>query len=67
MDRRLVKLAPSVATATLALMTAAWAATGDVPLAAGGGSAEPLAIAAAATGPLPPKAQSTNSRGSRPR
>src|SRR5919199_2750000 len=51
MDRRLATLAPSVATATLALMTAAWAATGDGPLAAGD-RAEPLAVAAAATGPL---------------
>jgi len=52
MDGRLAKLAPSVATATLALMTAAWAATGDVPLAPGARTAEPLAVAAAATGPL---------------
>src|SRR5690349_2377061 len=52
MDGRLVKLAPSVATATLALMTAAWAATGDVPPVPGARTAEPLAVAAAATGPL---------------
>src|SRR3954449_7321952 len=52
MDRRLLKLAPSAATATLALMTAAWAATGDVPLAPGARTAEPLAVPAAATGPL---------------
>src|ERR671933_790614 len=51
MDRRLATLAPSVATATLALMTAAWAATGDGPLAVRE-RAEPLAVAAAATGPL---------------
>jgi hypothetical protein len=52
MDRRFAKLAPSVATATFALMTAAWAAAGDVPLAPGARTAEPLAVAAAATGPL---------------
>src|SRR3954447_22085875 len=52
MDRRLLKLAPSAATATFALMTASWAATGDVPLAPGARTAEPLAVAAAATGPL---------------
>src|SRR3954452_6606958 len=52
MDRRLLKLGPSGATATFALMTAAWAATGDVPLAPGARTAEPLAVAAAATGPL---------------
>jgi hypothetical protein len=52
MERRLLKLAPSVATATLALMTAAWAATGDVPYPPGARTAEPLAVAAAATGPL---------------
>src|ERR687890_809026 len=51
MDRRLAPLVPSVATATLALMTAAWAATGDGPLVAGD-RAEPLAVAAAATGPV---------------
>jgi hypothetical protein len=51
MDHRLAQLAPSVATATLALMTAAWAATGDVRLAAGE-RPQPLAVAAAATGPL---------------
>ena len=51
MDRRLATLAPSVATATLALMTAAWAATADGPLAVGERT-EPLAVAAAATGPL---------------
>src|ERR687885_762078 len=51
MDRRLATLAPSVATATLALMTAAGAATADGPLAVGGRT-EPLAVAAAATGPL---------------
>src|SRR5690349_1428967 len=51
MDRRVVTLAPSVATATLALMTAAWAATGDVPLARDE-RAQALAVAAAATGPL---------------
>jgi len=33
-------------------MTAAWAATGDVPLAPGARTAQPLAVAAAATGPL---------------
>src|SRR3954451_23433586 len=52
MDRRLLKLAPSAATATFALMTAAWAATGDVPLAPRARTAQPLAVAAAATGPL---------------
>src|SRR3954463_8362226 len=52
MDRRLLKLGPSGATATFALMTAAGAATGDVPLAPGARTAEPLAVAAAATGPL---------------
>src|SRR4051794_41808507 len=52
MDRRLLKLAPSAATATFALMTAAWAATGDVSLVPGARTAEPLAVAAAATGPL---------------
>src|SRR3954464_5702745 len=61
MDRRLMKLAPSAATATFALMTAAWAATGDVPLAPGARTAhplpgppraQPLGVAAAATGPL---------------
>src|SRR3954449_1889258 len=52
MDRRLLTLAPSAATATFALMTAAWAATGDVPLAPGARTAQPLAVAAAATGPL---------------
>src|SRR3954452_8772561 len=52
MDRRLLKLAPSAATATFALMTAAWAATGDVPLAPGARTAQPLAVAAAATGRL---------------
>src|SRR3954467_11047714 len=52
MDRRLLKLAPSAATATFALMTAAWAATADVPLAPGARTAQPLAVAAAATGPL---------------
>jgi pyruvate dehydrogenase E2 component (dihydrolipoamide acetyltransferase) len=51
MDRRLAQLVPSVATATLALMTAAWAATGEGPLGAAHRS-EPLAVAAAATGPL---------------
>jgi spore coat-associated protein N len=51
MDRRLAKLAPSVATATLALMTAAWAATGDVPLVRDERT-QALAVAAAATGPL---------------
>src|SRR4051812_27668361 len=49
---RLLKPAPPLATATFALMTAAWAATGDVPLAPGARTAEPLAVAAAATGPL---------------
>src|SRR3954466_15956046 len=52
MDRRLLKLGPSGATATFALMTAAWAATADVPLAPGARTAQPLAVAAAATGPL---------------
>src|SRR3954452_846012 len=52
MDRRLLKLAPSAGRATFALMTAAWAATGDGPLAAGARTAQPLAVAAAATGPL---------------
>src|SRR3954454_6118953 len=52
MDRRLLKLAPSAATATFALMTAAWAAMGDVPLAPGARTAQPLAVAAAATGAL---------------
>src|SRR3954470_3796377 len=47
---RLLKLAPSLATATFALMTAAWAATGDVPLAPGARTAQPLAVAAAGTG-----------------
>src|SRR3954463_272320 len=52
MDRRLLTLAPSAATATFALMPAGGAATGDVPPAPGARTAEPLAVAAAATGPL---------------
>src|SRR3954469_22277199 len=52
MERRLLKLAPSAAPAPFALITAAWAGTGDVPLAPGARTAEPLAVAAAATGPL---------------
>jgi hypothetical protein len=50
-DRRLAQLAPSVATATFALMTAAWAATGGVPT-PGGTRPQPLAVTALATGPL---------------
>jgi hypothetical protein len=51
MRRRLTTLAGPIATATLALGTAAWAAAGDVPLAPGD---EPraLAVSAQATGPL---------------
>jgi hypothetical protein len=51
MRRRLGPLAGPLATATLALGTAAWAATGDVPLAAGD-RARALAVGAQATGPL---------------
>src|SRR4051795_10887830 len=52
MAPRLLKLGPSAATGTFALMTAAWAATADVPLAPGARTAQPLAVAAPATGPL---------------
>jgi hypothetical protein len=48
---RLTTLAGPLATATLALGTAAWAATGDVPLAEGD-RARALAVTARATGPL---------------
>jgi hypothetical protein len=48
---RLTTLAGPLATATLALGTAAWAATGDVPLAEGD-RARALAVTAQATGPL---------------
>jgi hypothetical protein len=51
MRRRLSTLAGPLATATLALGTAAWAATGDVPLAAGD-RVRALAVTAQATGPL---------------
>jgi hypothetical protein len=50
MRARIVHLAPPVATATLALVTAGWAATGDVPFAPADRSA--LAVTAQATGPL---------------
>jgi hypothetical protein len=49
--RRFTTLAAPVATATLALGTAAWAAAGDVPLATGERAAA-LAVSAQATGPL---------------
>jgi hypothetical protein len=49
--RRLTTLAGPLATATLALGTAAWAAAGDVPLAAGD-RARALVVSAQATGPL---------------
>jgi hypothetical protein len=51
MHRRLGTLAGPLATATLALGTAAWAATVDVPIAAGD-RARALAVGAQATGPL---------------
>jgi hypothetical protein len=51
MRRRLGTLVGPLATATLALATAAWAATGDVPIAAGD-RARALAVGAQATGPL---------------
>lgn len=51
MRRRLGTLAGPLATATLALGTAAWAAAGDVPLAAGD-RVRALAVGAQATGPL---------------
>jgi len=51
MPRRLTTLAGPLATATLALGTAAWAATGDVPLASGD-QPRALAVSAQATGPL---------------
>jgi hypothetical protein len=51
MRRRLTTLAGPLATATLALGTAAWAATVDVPLAAGD-RPRALAVSAQATGPL---------------
>jgi len=51
MRRRLTTLAGPIATATLALGTAAWAATGDVPLTAGD-RPRALAVSAQATGPL---------------
>jgi hypothetical protein len=50
MRRRLATLAGPIATATLALGTAAWAASGDMPLA--GDRARALAVSAQATGPL---------------
>jgi hypothetical protein len=51
MPRRLLTLTPPVAVATLAMFTAAWAATGDVPLV--GAAPDPaLAVSAQATGPL---------------
>jgi hypothetical protein len=51
MPRRLLTLTPSVAVATLAMFTAAWAATRDVPLV--GAVPDPaLAVSAQATGPL---------------
>src|SRR3954453_7349362 len=52
MDRRLMKLAPSAAPATFALMTAGGAAPGPAPPPPGARTAQPLAVAAAATGPL---------------
>jgi hypothetical protein len=51
MRRRLMTLAGPIATATLAVGTAAWAAAGDVPLAPGD-EPRPLAVSAQATGPL---------------
>jgi hypothetical protein len=48
---RALPIAGSTATATLALLGAAWAATGRLPL-AGSPAREPLAISAQATGPL---------------
>jgi hypothetical protein len=51
MRRRLSTLAGPLATATLALGTAAWAATGDVPLAVGD-QVRALAVSTQATGPL---------------
>jgi hypothetical protein len=51
MRRRLTAVAGPLATATLALGTAAWAATGDVPLAQGDRPTA-LAVGAQATGPL---------------
>ena len=51
MRRRLGTLAGPLATATLALGTAAWAAAGDVPLATGD-RLSALAVGAQATGPL---------------
>jgi hypothetical protein len=48
---RAIPIAGSTATATLALLGAAWAATGQLPL-AGSAAREPLAISAQATGPL---------------
>jgi hypothetical protein len=51
MRRRVTTLAGPIVTATLALGTAAWAATGDVPLTAGE-RARALAVSAQATGPL---------------
>jgi hypothetical protein len=51
MRARLTTLSGPLVTATLALATAAWAATGDVPL-AGGDRPRALAVSAQATGPL---------------
>src|SRR3954451_14198920 len=51
MRRRVTTLAGPVVTATLALGTAAWAATADVPLASGD-QPRALVSSAAATGPL---------------
>jgi len=51
MRRRLSTIAGPLATATLALGTAAWAATGDVPLPEGD-RVRSLAVGAQATGPL---------------
>jgi hypothetical protein len=51
MRRRVTTFAGPLATAVLALGTAAWAATADVPLAAGD-RPRALAVSAAATGPL---------------
>jgi pyruvate dehydrogenase E2 component (dihydrolipoamide acetyltransferase) len=48
---RALHLAAPASTATLALVGAAWAATGRLPL-TGGGARAPLAISAQATGPL---------------
>jgi hypothetical protein len=47
---RILNLAPPVATATLALVTAGWAATGDVPFVPAARAT--LAVTAQATGPL---------------